>query len=97
LECCKKTSELAHKSREALEPLQSWQELAPEDEESDKKKAKVSSGGWTANALPLWLGAEDGHVPPPPLCGRVAFPGEARIILGDLVAANTNFNKPKGI
>ena len=96
MECCKKTGEFAQNSREALEPLQSCQELAPEEEESEKKKAKTaSSSGWSSSALPLWLGAEDNHVPAPPLCGRVAYPGEARIVQGDLVAANTNFNKSK--
>lgn len=29
------------------------------------------------------------QVPPPPLCGRVPYPGEARITPGDLVAAMT--------
>ncbi len=46
-------------------------------------------------ALPVWLGADTGHVPPPPLCGRVPFPPEARIVPGDLVAANTNALRPK--
>ncbi len=46
-------------------------------------------------ALPVWLGSEQGHVPPPPLCGRVPFPAEARIVPGDLVAANTNAGRPK--
>ena len=45
--------------------------------------------------MPVWLGSEQGHVPPPPLCGRVPFPAEARIVPGDLVAANTNAARPK--
>lgn len=95
MDCCEKTAEASNEAKLALEPLQNWQEL-PEEEgeddggESERKKAKLSGGGFQTQPLPIWVGAEDGHVPPPPLCGRVPLPLDARIVAGDLVAANVN-------
>jgi hypothetical protein len=90
----------AGQAKGALEPLQTWQELQEENDPETagaggRKKAKMSQGGFKDVALPVWLGSEQGHVPPPPLCGRVAFPAEARIVPGDLVAANTSALRPK--
>ncbi len=97
LDCCKKTGEASAQAKAALEPLQTWQELPDEqsDMEVGRKKVKLSTTGFKEIALPIWVGASSGHVPPPPLCGRVPYPSEARIVPGDLVAANINATKPK--
>lgn len=99
-EWCEKTGEAADEAKNALEPLQSWQELNEEEdqggeEETKRKKAKIASG-FNQPALPFWIGAEDNHVSPPPLCGRVAFPLDARVVPGDLVAANIAGGKKEG-
>ena len=93
-ECCERIGENSENAKTALEPLQNWQKL-PEAMESDRKKVKMSTAGFKEASLPVWIGSESGHVKPPPLCGKIPLAAELRIVPGDLVAANTQANKPK--
>lgn len=83
-------------AKASLAPLESWQEPGESDAagEAERKKVKLSasSTGYKSTPLPLWISDD---VAPPPLCGRVPFPSEARIVPGDLVATNLSFVKPK--
>jgi len=91
-ECSQKTKDAVGQAKRALEPILSWQK-PPSQDVSARKKLKVSSTGFREAPLPLWVGAADGHVEPPPLCGSIPLSIDARLVAGDLVSAMVSKTK----